>query len=112
MGKKWKELRGGALPYVIASLSLTLAIMNLQMMARFHYFHFCINVLKWRSSISGFRQKFLITFIIKQPIETYKKVLAICEFFPLKYSEFGPFRPRFYFFKSNFFLSCQMLMTF
>jgi hypothetical protein len=63
-GKKMEGIKRGALPYVVTSLSPTLAIMNLQMMAGFPYFHFRINRLKWQSSISGFRQTFPITFII------------------------------------------------
>jgi hypothetical protein len=35
------------LPYDASSSSPTFAIMNLQMMARFPYFHSHINMLKW-----------------------------------------------------------------
>jgi len=96
----WEKMEGikrGAVPYVITSLFPTLAIMNLQTIAGFIYFHFHINMLKRWSSISRFRQKFPITFIIQQPTKTYKKVLAICEFFFLKHNEFGPFCPCFFF---------------
>jgi hypothetical protein len=62
-GKKIEGIKRGVLPYVITSLSPTFAIMNLQTMAGFPYFHFRINMLKWRSSIYGFKQKFPITFI-------------------------------------------------
>jgi hypothetical protein len=93
------------LPYDANSSSPTFAIMNLQMMARFPYFHSRINMLKWWSSIFRFRKKNSFTFIIQQPIETYKKALAICEFVFSKYSEFGPFRPWF-FFKVQIILSC------
>jgi hypothetical protein len=88
-----ERIKRGVLPYTATFSSPTLAIMNLQMMVGFPYFHFRINMLKWRSSISRFKQKIYITFIIQQPIETYKKVLAICEFVFLKYSEFGSFCP-------------------
>ncbi len=54
------------------------------MMAGFPYFDFRINMLKWRSSIFGLKEKFPTTFIIHQPIETSKKVLVICEVFFLK----------------------------
>jgi len=40
-------IKRGAVQYVITSLSPTLAIMNLQTMAGFPYFHFHINMLKW-----------------------------------------------------------------
>ncbi len=109
---KWKELRGGGgLLYATTSLSPTLAIMILQMTAWFPYFHFRINMLKWQSSIFGFREKFPTTFIIYQPIKTFKKVLATCEvFFLQKYNEFEPFHPWiFYFLKFKLILSCWML---
>jgi hypothetical protein len=59
-GKKVEGIKRGTLPYVVTFSSPTLAIMNLQMMARFPYFHFHINMLKWQSSIYGFRQNFLL----------------------------------------------------
>jgi hypothetical protein len=40
-------IKKGALPYTTASSSPPLAIMNLQTMVGFHYFHFHINILKW-----------------------------------------------------------------
>jgi hypothetical protein len=51
-----------------------------------------INMLKWRSSICGFRHN-PNTSIIWQHIKIYKKVYVICEVFFPKYSEFGPLCP-------------------
>ncbi len=54
-GEKMEGIKRGALPYVATSLFPPLAIKNLQMTSRFHYIHFCINMLKWRFLIFGFR---------------------------------------------------------
>jgi hypothetical protein len=95
--KKMEGIKRGSLPYVVTFLFPTLVIMNLQTMAGFTYFHFCINMLKWQSSIFEFRQKISITFIIQQPNETYKNVLTICELFSRNIMNLGHFAHDFFF---------------
>jgi hypothetical protein len=81
---KMEGIKRAPLLYVATSSSPTLAIMILQMTIGFPYFHLRINMLKWLSSIFGFKEKFPTTFIIHQLIETSNKVFAICELFFLK----------------------------
>ncbi len=81
---KMEGIKRAPLLYVATSSSPTLAIMILQMTTWFPYSHFRINMLKWLSSIFGFREKFPTTFIIHQPIETSNKVFVICEVFFLE----------------------------
>jgi hypothetical protein len=50
--------------------------------------------------ISRLKQKFPTIFIIQQPIETYKKVLAICEFFLQNILNLGDFTHEFFIFKN------------
>ncbi len=102
--KKWKGLKGGC--YHTPPSTPPLAIMNLQTMTRFRYFHFCINMLKWQVLIYWFKQKSPTTFLIWQPTKTCKKVFAIFEvLFPEMCSWF-------FFFKSKLLLSCWMLTKF
>jgi hypothetical protein len=106
-GEKMEGIKKGALPYDATSSFPTIAIINLQMIVGFCYFHFHINMLKWRSSIFGFVKKFPTTFLIQQPTKTCKKGLTICEVF---FSQ--NVLMKCFFLKSKLFLSCRILAKF
>jgi hypothetical protein len=59
IAKVWNEkvegIKRGVLPYIATFSFQTFAIMNFQTMAGFPYFHFRIIMLKWKSSIFGFK---------------------------------------------------------